>query len=1114
MATARVLYRLDGQSRFKASDLTAATTDADKETWAGAIPPQGDGSVIEYLIEATSEDGSVRRWPELMLGNGRDPLTSSVPGRQALCLLHVDDGFSDAAIVRGEQSPAYKILMPRSEIALMRSIAGRSNNNAVYNNRFSGTFISVDPSGTRARHLCSMRMRGNGTRSAFPPGFRVTFPADDLWKGVQNINLNSQHTHSQVLGSAIHQVMGFPAARATAVTLTMNGEDWTSSGLPQFGHYTCNEVLDSDYIDDHFPTESIGNLYRGVGQANLNYSGDQVSNYRTYYRKRNNASLDDYSDVIQLCKMLDRDNETALTDAQFLAEVEQIVDVDQWMRYFALDTLLCNLEGGFPTGRGDDYAMFRGGDGRFRLLPYDLDSILGRGDPQEELTKSIFSYGSTPGLRRLFKNPEVVRRYFHHIRDFINTSYRPEVLNRIVDDVLGSWVPESEIEEIKAFIPRRIAAVKSQIDGYTVAGTTLEFAGGFHRTKRPDYLLYGRFEPAEVVGVRINGRAPTSIDLRAGTWMLRITADKPLVSPGITPVVIEMMGGEGTVVDHLTLQVWYDTGVMTEVSGELSGNTLWDAASGPYLVKGDLSVPNGSTLNIQEGTTIFFAAQAGLRIAGTLNVTGSATHPVRFTSPVGADGRWSGIRFDAGSKGNRIVYAEIDGADDMEGIVKAQEATLTLDHVRFGRSDSLGLAVERTALELTDCNFAGGPGFVRAVGGSAMIENCEFGEVTGDWALQLNDEPKGVVTILGNRFHGAGAKGALYLGRSALVLANLFSRSSSGREAAIAVGSPVEVVVAGNGFLGWDSPVAATDVAMVQFEQNRCRFAGERAAQSMQGAKRFSDNVIPGGESPVVFAQPDSAWLTSGKRGDWKLLALAGEDADARINLLAVSGTPPMGMSAPGERPISFRYPGAASFRNLRSGGSQVAEDSTAVFSSDGSSPVDLEITLLSGKVLTVPNAAQWQAIPGHIDVMINEVVATDEDAIEFYNYGVTEVELSGFQLTDDREKPDKFVFPKGSVIRAREYLIVELGRKNPATEVLAADFGLSADGEEILLLKPGQGSGEEPVDTVQFGPQVPGYSVGRIGDRWKLCTPTIGSANVATAVADARSVRLSEWLG
>ena len=460
-----------------------------------------------------------------------------------------------------------------------------------------------------------------------------------------------------------------------------------------------------------------------------------------------------------------------------------------------------------------------------------------------------------------------------------------------------------------------------------------------------------------------------------------------------------------------------------------------------------------------------------------------------------------------------MVYAEIDGADSEEGIVKAQEATLTLEHLTFGRSESLALAAERTALELSDCNFVGGSGFVRAVGGSAMIENCEFGEVTGDWALQLNEEPNGVATIRGNRFDGAGAKGALYLGRSALVLENLFSRSSSGKEAAIAVGGPVEVVVAGNGFLGWDSPVSATDVAMVQFEKNRCRFAGDQAAQALQGSKRFSDNVIPGGESPVVFAQPDSAWLTSGKRGDWKLLALAGEESDAVIDLLAVSGIPPMGKTAPGERPISFRYPGAASFRNLRTGVSQAAEDSTAVFTSDGSSPVDLEITLLSGKVLTVPNAAQWQTIPGHIDVMINEVVATGEDAIEFYNYGVTEVELSGFQLTDDREKPDKFVFPKGSVIHAGEYLVVELGRKNPAAEVLAADFGLSAEGEEILLLKPGQGGSEEPVDTVQFGPQVAGYSIGRIGDRWQLCSPTIGSANAATAVADARSVRLSEWL-
>ncbi|MEZ5326768.1 MAG: lamin tail domain-containing protein [Verrucomicrobiales bacterium] len=1109
VATARVLYRLDGTSSFKASDLTST----DDDTWSGAIPSQRDGSIIEYLIEATSDDDSVRRWPELTVAEGRDPLTSPVPARQALCLVQVDDSFSDVAIISGEQSPAYKIIMPRSEIALLRSIAGRSSNNAVYNNRYSGTFISVDPGGTRVRHLCTMRVRGNGSRSAFPPGIRVTFPADDPWKGVQDINLNSQHTHSQVLGSAIYQVMGFPAARATAVTLTMNGEDWTNSGLPQFGHYTCNEVLNSDYIDAHFPTESIGNLYRGVGQANLNDRGDQVSNYRTYYRKRNNASLDDYSDVIQLCKMLDRENESGLSDAQFLAELEQIVDVDQWMRYFALDTLLCNLEGGFPTGRGDDYAMFRGGDGRFRLVPYDLDSILGRGDPSEDLTKSIFAYGNTPGLRRLFKTPEAVRMYFHHIREFLDTSYRPEVLNRIVDEVLGSWVPESEIEEIKTFIPRRVAAVKSQIDGYTVAGTTLEFAGGFHRTQRPDFLLYGRFDPADVVNVRINGREPTKIDLRAGTWMMRATSTDPLVSPGITPVVIEMLGGDGAVVDQSTLQVWYDTGAMTEVSGALTGDATWDAASGPYLVTGEFSVPDGRTLRVSEGTTIFFAAQSALRIEGTLDVKGSDLRSVRFASPVTADaGTWSGLRFEPGSKGNRIAFAEIDGAANTEAIVTAQGTDLVMENVRVGRGESQILAVAGTALEVRGCKFAGGRGFVRAAGGSALVEDCDFGEVTGDWAVFLDDAMDGVASIQGNRFTGGGTKGVVQLGSRALVMRNLFSRATSGKEAAIAVREPVEVIVAGNGFIGWDTALSAASGAAVQFERNRCRFSDESVVRGESGTIQLVDNLIPSAAAPIVFELPDSAW-TAGKRPDWKLLGLTGEKPEVATNLLTVTGLPPLGKAAPGQRAVTFRYPGAASFRHIQDGVLQIAQDSTAVFTSDGGSPIDLEVTLLSGSKLTFPDAARWEVLPGHIDVMINEVVAVDEDAIELYNYGLEDVELGGFRLTDDREKPDKFVFPKSAIIRPGQYLVVELGRKNPTTGALAADFRLSADGEEILLIKPDQGSSEAPVDSVQFGPQIAGHSIGRIEGNWQLCNPTLGVANTPTATADARSVRLSEWL-
>lgn len=1111
--SARVLYRPDGFSGpFSSSVLERSS--GRESTWTGEIPPHSNGSIVEYLIEATGENG-IRHWPGLSRLNGKDPARNPVPLRQALYLFQVDDSFDETPIVNGEQTPAYRLIIPRRELSLMRTIAGRSSNNSVYNNRFVGTFISIDPAGTRVRHLCTSRIRGNGSRSKFPPGIRVSFPSDDPWKGVQDINLNSQHTHSQVLGAAIHQVMGFPAARATAVTLTMNGEDWTRPGLPQFGHYTCNEVLDGDYIDRHFPTESIGNLYRGVGQANLNDRGDRVSSYRTYYRKRNNASKDDYSDVIQLCKVLDRENDTSVSDEQYLNEVKQIVDVDQWMRYFALDALLCNLEGGFPSGRGDDYAMFRGSDGRFRLVPYDLDSILGRGDPGEELTKSIFAYGNTRGLRRLFKHPEVTRIYFGHIRTFLETSFRPDVLNRIVDDVLGSWVHESEIEEIKAFIPRRIAAVKSQIDGYTVAGSTLEYAGGYHRTERPDFLLYGRFDPAEVLAVAVNGRSPDQIDLRAGTWLMKSTRENPLVSPGITPVIVQLQGAGGEVVDSATIQVWYDTGATTKVSGRLAeGKTVWDAESGPFYVTGELVVPVGAELRITEGTTVFFAEEAGLKVSGNLEATGTVTHPVRFSSPVSDQGNvfWKGIRFANDAQTSRLSHVAIAGVKSPDGTLKATGGTLNLQDVRFGRTEGPVIVAQDLALTLSRCEFVEAEGFVIQNGGTLSIEACEFGHANGDWAIDVrNTNPGTTIGIRKNRFSSGGKLGAVRIGNHSVILENLFGVGRAGASSAVIVSETCEVVVAGNGYLGWEQAVLLEKGGSGLFEGNTCRFSAESVLGGDTDRIEVSNNLIVPVGKAGPFLHADSAWTARGRPADWSLLQRenAPTDQSAHSQLLSVIGVPPSGKGAPGERRITFRYPGAASFlasgKGVKLPAVQKAENFSATFSGDGSEPISLIVTLLSGEQLEIPEAASWIPVEGHTNIAINEVVAADSDAVELYNYGLTAFDLGGFRLTDNREKPDKFVFPEGAIIRPGDYLVVSLGK--------TAGFSLAKEGEEVALFEPKSTGSDGLIDSIKFGNQIRGFSIGRIGAGWGLCEPSLGAKNVPARVSGPRMVRLAEWL-
>lgn len=111
------------------------------------------------------------------------------------------------------------------------------------------------------------------------------------------------------------------------------------------------------------------------------------------------------------------------------------------------------------------------------------------------------------------------------------------------------------------------------------------------------------------------------------------------------------------------------------IAGVLSGETRW---SGQVLVSGDVLVPAGSRLVIAAGTTVtvrpsestridpeYLAAGTELLVRGTLEVAGTAEHPVRFIPEAGTpdgDSAWAGIELD-GAPASRIRGAEIRQAE-------------------------------------------------------------------------------------------------------------------------------------------------------------------------------------------------------------------------------------------------------------------------------------------------------------------------------------------------------------------------------------------------------------------------------------------------------------------
>ncbi len=140
----------------------------------------------------------------------------------------------------------------------------------------------------------------------------------------------------------------------------------------------------------------------------------------------------------------------------------------------------------------------------------------------------------------------------------------------------------------------------------------------------------------------------------------------------------------------------------TLVAGPLSGKIIWTKAAGPYLLAGDITLPNSSdTLIIQSGTVVLAAQKKDSVYGGSntqrteiyvqsghLDVQGAINDSVTFgvygNSPMASDD-WDGIYF-SNSGSSQIKYARIMGARNAITL-NSHSDTVTVKHCTFSKSN-------------------------------------------------------------------------------------------------------------------------------------------------------------------------------------------------------------------------------------------------------------------------------------------------------------------------------------------------------------------------------------------------------------------------------------------
>ncbi len=142
-------------------------------------------------------------------------------------------------------------------------------------------------------------------------------------------------------------------------------------------------------------------------------------------------------------------------------------------------------------------------------------------------------------------------------------------------------------------------------------------------------------------------------------------------------------------------------------------------------------------------------------------------------------------------------------------------------------------------------------------------------------------------------------------------------------------------------------------------------------------------------------------------------------------------------------------------------------------------------------------------------NVVINEYMATNsttaadefgdfDDWIELYNNSSQAVDLTGYLLSDNENRPDKYTFPPGSVIGPGQYFIIWADNE-PEQGPYHAEFALSASGEEVILSLPDTST----IDYFAFGQQITDVSEGRfpngLGNLIPCMAPSFAAENLGT---------------
>jgi hypothetical protein len=548
IGSVELFYGTDASGSF-ASRVMNETGGPGSGIYSAQIPGQANGTLMAFYIRAIDQFGAGNTYP------------ANPAYRQ--CLYYV-------GAQKLSNFPVYRILFPSKTAQELASRPRMSNH------LLPCAFVYDE---TEVYYNCWVRFRGSPfIRGSANPVYskralRVRFSPDKPFHGTREINLDTMEPgrnpplQSERVAYWICRKIGIPWSEIRFVRVMANQND--------HGLYGDVQKVDSDYASFWFPGDDDGYLYkiddwfeftdsgsfshrnadlRYWENGNLGWWGEEKELYRWNYRIRSRDEEDTLQPIIDMVKAANT------SDAQYVSAMSAIMDMEEVLKEIAVRHIVGDWDS-WGYNRGKNNLLYqRPSDGRFVLIPWDIDFVLGSGDgPTSSLTAS-----GLYGFSRMFS--AFGSLYDQIIKEIARGPLAPGAADGYMDRTFELLSQEGVGAQSPDGIKSYLTARREFILGPAVAITT---NGGMPLvTTNPDIVLTGS-APYDAETMTLNGEPVFPVWTSPTSWAI-----SGVVSYGVNDLTVEVFDGLGNSLGSDQITITVNPFVVHTIHPELEGTYL------------------------------------------------------------------------------------------------------------------------------------------------------------------------------------------------------------------------------------------------------------------------------------------------------------------------------------------------------------------------------------------------------------------------------------------------------------------------------------------------------------------------------------------------------------